>query len=74
VILTIRSYDATGGQVQADIEAMIERIVMAVVGWTPRPTTRGVFRLVQAPLANMQAGTMAWQIEFSIPDTIRSAP
>ena len=73
VILTIRSFDATGGRDQTDIEALIGRIVMAVVGWTPVPTTRGVFRLVRASLANMQAGTLAYQIEFSISDAIRSA-
>lgn len=73
VILTIRSYEATGGQVQPDAEALIERIIMALVGWTPRTDTRGVFRLVRCFLANMQAGTLAWQIEFSIPDAIRSA-
>ena len=74
LVLTIQTYEAQGARAQPDIEALIERLVTAIVGWTPQATTRGVFRLIRWRLVNIEGGALSYQIEVAIADAIRSQP
>lgn len=74
LVLTIQTYEAQGARAQPDIEALIERLVTAIVGWTPQATTRGVFRLIRWWLVNIEGGALSYQIEVAIADAIRSQP
>ncbi len=73
VVLTIRSHSATGERVLDDAEALIMDVIRAIVGWGPNDEI-GVFRLVRAGLVSMQAGTLVYQIDFSITDQLRVTP
>ncbi len=73
VVLTIRSHSATGDRVLDDAEALIRAVVAALVGWAPNDEV-GVFRLVRGNLVSMQAGTLVYQLDFTITDQLRITP
>ncbi len=73
VLLTIRSHSATGERVLDDAESLIRAVVEALVGWAPTSET-GVFRLVRGNLVSMQAGTLVYQLDFTITDQLRITP
>lgn len=72
LVLTLRTFEVQGSRALPDIEALIERIIMALIGWTPVTTTRGVFRLSRCNLTSIVGGALTYQIEVSLPDIIRS--
>lgn len=73
VVLTIRSHSATGDRVLDDAEALIRAVLEAVAGWSPNDEI-GVFRLVRGNLVSMQAGTLVYQLDFTITDQLRITP
>ena len=73
VVLTIRSHSATGERVLDDAETLIMDVTRAIVGWGPNDEI-GVFRLARGNLVSMQAGTLVYQIDFSITDQLRVTP
>lgn len=73
VVLTFKSYDATADRILDDTEAMIEAVVASIAGWGPNDET-GVFRLARGNLVTMKAGTIVYQIDFTIKDQLRITP
>lgn len=70
VVLTIRTYDVTAGREVDPLNSLIDEILAAIAGWTPDSTV-GVYRLSRAGLVSMAAGTVIYQIDFSIDDQLR---
>lgn len=73
VLLTIRSHSASGERVLDDVETLIRAVIEAIVGWGPNDEI-GVFRLARGNLVSMQAGTLVYQLDFSITDQLRITP
>lgn len=73
VMLTIRSDDATGRAALAEVDQLITDIIAAIAGWAPGDEV-GVFALARAYLLSMDAGTLIYQIEFTINDQLRITP
>lgn len=70
VLLTVRSYDRTGAPALEDVDTLIRVIVEAVAGWAPGDEV-GVFALGRGQLVNMSAGTIVYQLDFTISDQLR---
>ncbi len=70
VMLVVRSNDRTGEKALARIDVLIREIINAIAGWAPNDEI-GVFKLSRGSLVNMSAGTIVFQIEFSITDQLR---
>jgi hypothetical protein len=73
VLITLRTLGATGAGGLVQIDQLVMDIINAVAGWGPE-TAVGVFRLVRGQLVSMSAGTMVYQIDFSILDQLRITP
>lgn len=70
VILTIRSHTKTGAGALADVNLLIFEIIKALAGWAPGDES-GVFILSRGSLINMSAGTLVYQLDFTISDQLR---
>lgn len=73
VVLSMKLHDGTGARLSTEVEALLDQILGAVIGWTPTPTLTGVFRLRRIGLQRFAAGYASYQLDFSIPDQIRTA-
>lgn len=73
VMLVLRSFSRTGEQALPELDALVGAVLSAVAGYGPADAT-GVFRLVRGALVSMSAGTIVYQIEFSLSDQLRIAP
>jgi hypothetical protein len=73
VVLTLRSHDATGARALTQVDQLIRAVADAIAGWAPGAET-GVFRLERGRLASMSAGTLVYQIDFTITDQLRITP
>lgn len=70
ILFTLPAPDGTGGGKADQLEQIINDTAVAVVGWSVAGMP-GVFRLVRGALLSMQAGTIAYQLDFSISDQLR---
>ncbi len=70
VVLAMKTYSATGDRVLADLRGLITEVLEAVAGWAPNDET-GVFLLARGSLVSMLAGTLVYQIDFTITDQLR---
>ncbi|MBL4751459.1 MAG: hypothetical protein JKX71_12915 [Amylibacter sp.] len=70
VILTFRTYGRTGEKALEDIGTVIRAVIEAICGWGPNDEI-GVFQLSRGNLVNMSAGTIVYQLDFSITDQLR---
>ncbi len=70
VMLTLRTYDRTGEKGVDRADVLIRDIVNGLAGWAPGDEV-GVFVLRNSRLVNMSAGTLVYQIEFSIDEQLR---
>lgn len=70
VLLTLRSFTQTGSGALPELGQLIRAVIDAIAGWGPDAAI-GVFRLRQGHLVNMSAGTIVYQLEFSISDQLR---
>lgn len=70
VLLTVRSNDRTGEKALAGIDTLIFEVIDAIAGWAPADEI-GVFELTRGQLVNMSAGTLVYQIDFTINDQLR---
>lgn len=73
VLITLRTYTATGARAADQLEVLKLAVISAVVGWGP-DTAVGVFRLLRGQLVSMEAGTVVYQIDFALMDQLRIAP
>tara|TARA_R110002094_G_scaffold160396_6_gene145794 strand:- start:2824 stop:3255 length:432 start_codon:yes stop_codon:yes gene_type:complete len=70
IVLTVRTFSQTGDKALIELKPLIDAVVNAIAGWGPEDAM-GVFRLVRGSLVTMAAGTMVYQIDFSISDQLR---
>ncbi len=70
VLLTLRTFSQTGAATLPELNLLIRDVINAVAGWGPAEAV-GVFRLARGHLVTMSAGTIVYQIEFSISDQLR---
>lgn len=70
VVITFRNTDATGKKALAQAPAIIMAILVAIAGWAP-PDAPGVFALVRGTVLRMEATTLVYLLEFSIPLQLR---
>jgi len=61
---------AGGAGALTPLDALIRAVIAALAGWGPAGAT-GVFRLARGQIANMNAGTIVYQLEFTLPDHVR---
>lgn len=73
VMLTLRSFSRTGEQALPELDALVAKVVAAVAGYAPADAV-GSFRLLRGALVSMSAGTIVYQLEFSLSDQLRIAP
>lgn len=73
VMLTIRTNTRTGAKALADVRTLIFDIITAIAGWAPSDEI-GVFALSRGHLVNMSAGTLVYQLDFTITDQLRIQP
>lgn len=73
VLITLRTASATGGAALPDLDALVEAVIAAVVGWGPEAAV-GVFALRQGALVSVSAGTLVYQIDFVLQDQLRITP
>ncbi len=73
VMITLRTTGATGRAGLVTIDQLVSDVINAVAGWGPDAAV-GVFRLLRGQLVSMSAGTMVYQIDFSILDQLRITP
>lgn len=72
VMLVLRTFSRTGDQALPELGQLVASVVAAVAGFAPDDAV-GVFRLVRGALVSMTAGTIVYQLEFSLSDQLRIA-
>lgn len=70
VVLTIRSHDRVGDGALEPLDALLPAIIAAIVGWQP-PDAIDVFALTRGAVVSMSAGTLVYQLDFSLPMQLR---
>lgn len=71
IVITFRNTDAAGAKGLAQADDVITDILTAVAGWGPEDAP-GVFALVRGSVLSMEATTMVYLLEFSIPLQLRN--
>ena len=71
VVVTFRNVDAAGKRGLDQAEDIIAAILSALAGWAP-PNASGVFALTRGAVIRMEATTMVYLLEFSIPLQLRT--
>ncbi len=72
VVLTFRSHERTGSGALAPLDQVIRAVIDAIAGWGPDSAV-GAFSLRRGAVISMAAGTIVYQLEFSISDQLRIA-
>lgn len=72
VTIALRSYSKTGDRSLPDLDRLVEAVVNAIAGSAP-PDAVGVFTLARGSIVSMAAGTIVYQLEFSLADQLRIA-
>lgn len=70
VILTLRSNDQAGERALGDVGALVEKVIAGLAGWAPSDEL-GVFQLERGSVLDLSAGTLVYQLDFSISDQLR---
>ena len=73
VVLTLRSNERTGAKALPPLDQLIMEVISAIAGWGP-DSAIGVFRLVRGSILSMSAGTIVYQLDFSLSDQLRIIP
>lgn len=73
VVLTWRGYEPTGARALAPLDALIGAVIEALAGWGPAAAS-GVLRLARGQLVAINAGTIVYQIDFTLTDHLRITP
>lgn len=61
------------GRQGATVESLKQEVIQALCGWVPDEAI-GPFQLVRGAMINLGQGSLAFQIEFSVPDQLRIIP
>lgn len=72
VVLVLRSFSGTGEKAVPELDQLVGAIVNAVAGYGPSDAV-GVFVLSRGSIVSMSAGTISYQIEFTLSDQLRIA-
>ena len=70
VLLTVNTGHAQGGRFIDAVEALIDEIIAAIVGWQP-PATQSVFTCRQAQLLSAAGGVFSYEITFAVEQEVR---
>jgi hypothetical protein len=70
IILTLRPNDQAGERALEQVDVIIGSVIAAIAGWCPDDEL-GVFQLERGTVLSMSAGTLIYQIDFSIADQLR---
>ena len=69
VLLTLRSNDQAGERALADVDGLIGNVINAIAGWASNDEV-GVFQLETGSVLSLAAGTLVYQLTFSITDEL----
>ena len=72
VTIALRSFSKTGDRSLPELDRLVEGVVNAIAGTAP-PDATGVFSLARGSIVSMAAGTIVYQLEFSLSDQLRIA-
>lgn len=72
VMIALRSFSRTGEQALPELDRLVDAVLAAVAGYGPADAT-GVFTVVRGAMISMTAGTLVYQLEFSLSDQLRIA-
>lgn len=72
VIVTFRGRDKAATRGLDGVSPVTDAVIAAVIGWTPTPTSTGVFELRGMRLVSMAADALVYQIDFVLPDHLES--
>jgi hypothetical protein len=70
VVLVLRAPEPASARGTADLEALAEAVFAALAGWTPDDTTPGVVRLETGDLRSLEGGTLLYDLQFILDDTV----
>ena len=73
VLLTANTGHAQGGHVADRLEELIDKIILAVVGWQP-PDNFGSLILRRAQLLRAEGGIFSYEITFAVAQEVRIIP
>jgi len=74
VVLSVRvASDPTGAIALDQLSPVIDAVIRAVCGWSP-DNAPGVWALSSAELVGSTAGTLIYQIDFTLQDQLRITP
>ena len=74
VVLAARvANDPTGGRATDEITPLVRKVIEGLCGWGPDDAP-GVFTLGNGELVGVQAGTLVYQIDFTLDDQLRITP
>lgn len=74
VVLYFRSRDRRSSRGLDGVGGVIDDIVGAIVGWSPDPTSAGLFELRGCRLVSAAADALVYLIDFVLPDELRITP
>lgn len=72
VVLSYRSHERTGSAALVPLDQVIRAVIDVIAGWGPDAAV-GTFALRRGAVISMAAGTIVYQLEFSISDQLRIA-
>ena len=70
VTIALRSFSKTGERSLPELDRLVEGVVNTIAGTAP-PDATGVFSLARGSIVSMAAGTIVYQLEFSLSDQLR---
>lgn len=73
IILTLRPNDQAGERALNNLDVFLGSVIAAIAGWCPDDEL-GVFQLERGAVVSMTAGTLVYQLDFSIADQLRIFP
>ncbi|ODR93526.1 hypothetical protein AUC70_11720 [Methyloceanibacter stevinii] len=72
VLMTNSAGDVRGGRALDKQDPLIAAVILALAGWAPDlPDVQGVFQLDRGRLVSLTAGTVTYQLDFSIRAQLR---
>ncbi len=66
--------DARGAKAMSKIDALRDKVIDAVAGWTPASADAEAFELTRARLMSLNNGTITYQVDFKINSYLRITP
>lgn len=74
VVLAVRTVSGTGARELPDIEALIDAVALALIGFEPpsiAASARGVLAMVRCDLVAIRSGVIVYELVFAVEDEWR---